>query len=193
MDHYTRVTLLERIKNSHTDESWNDFVAIYRPYICSVIKNLGVENAEIDDLMQAVFITCWEKLPEFEYDPQQGKFRYWLCRITTWTCNNHLRKSVRRSRILADDFDYDNEALTPEIEEIVDSEWKTFISNKAWENVRETLSGKMLQTYVKFLKNESLEDIAQDLSITRNTVQVYCGRVEKRIIAEIQMLKVELG
>ena len=41
MDNFTRQTLLQKIKDTHNEDSWNEFVAIYRPYIFVIIKNLG--------------------------------------------------------------------------------------------------------------------------------------------------------
>jgi RNA polymerase sigma factor (sigma-70 family) len=188
----TRVTLIERIKNRREEGGWDDFVSIYRPYIYMVLKNLGVKHEEIDDLIQTVFVTCWKKLPDFDYDPERGKFRYWICRIATWACNNHFRKTSRRNQLFSENMLTLEKSLTPEIEKIADREWKSFISTKAWENVRKNLSGKMLSSYDKILEGKSLDDIAAELDVAENTVAVYRSRIEKKIVSEIQKLKAEL-
>ena len=192
MEYFTRDTLIQRIKSPDSQESWDDFVAIYTPYLKAVIRNIGINEAEIDDLLQTVFVTCWEKLAEFTYDTGRGKFRHWLCRIAILTCKNHKRKFARRSELLSEHMEMDNSAVSPELEKLADEEWKLFISHKAWENVKQTLSGNMLSAYEKFLAGEDMREIAAQLGVEYNTVEVYKSRIEKKILSEMKRLRIEL-
>ena len=74
-----------------------------------------------------------------------------------------------------------------------ESEWKHFVSAKAWENVKETLTEKMRTCYERFLEDVSLEDIAEEFNVSRKAIQVYCSRIEKQILREINKLKAELS
>jgi RNA polymerase sigma factor (sigma-70 family) len=193
LEFLTRETLLQKIKSQDSQEYWNDFITIYTPYIKAIIRKISVGNSENDDLVQAVFLVCLNKLPEFEYDSEKGRFRYWLSRITTWVCNNHIRKSNNRQKILYDNQSFFEQDLPSEIEIIADQEWKVFISNKAWENVKSELSDTLLKIYEKYLSGANYQQISQEMNMPENTVIIYKGRVEKKIIAEIERLKIALG
>ena len=61
--------------------------------------------------------------------------------------------------------------------QIAEKEWKLFLSNTAWERVEPTLTDKVKATYLMLLKGKSLESVAEELQIQKNTVYVYKLRV----------------
>ena len=191
MENYTRQTLLQKIKDVHNEESWNEFVSIYRPYIYVIIKNLGVKMDEIEDHVQSTLIICWQKLPGFNYDPDKGRFRYWLSRIAKFTVNNHIRKFSRRAE-LNEKLDIPD-ALTPDIEAISDREWKVFISKKAWDNIKNDLTEGARLSFEALMNGESIADISDRLEMKENTISVNKKRIEKKMFKEIQCLQRELG
>ena len=77
----TRETLLQRIRNRHDEESWEDFVYYYRQYIYIICRGMGVNHHDSEELVQKVMMKAWDKLPEFEYDKKK-RFRGWLCMVT---------------------------------------------------------------------------------------------------------------
>ena len=159
MEHYTRQTLLQKIKDVHDEDSWNEFVTIYRPFIYVIIKNLGVKTDEIEDHVQSTLVICWQKLPDFSYDPGKGKFRYWLSRIAKFTVNNHIRKFSRRSEL--DEKLEIPESLPSEIEEISDREWKIFITKMAWDNIKDSIKEKARLSFEGLMKGESLDSLSE--------------------------------
>jgi RNA polymerase sigma-70 factor (ECF subfamily) len=52
----TRVSLLVRIQNSHDEQAWREFVAIYRPVVYLLARKQGLQDADADDLSQRVVI-----------------------------------------------------------------------------------------------------------------------------------------
>ena len=52
----TRQSLLLKIKNQQDEHSWEEFIYFYKPYIVTVIMNLGVDQADVDDLAQKVLL-----------------------------------------------------------------------------------------------------------------------------------------
>ena len=51
----TRQSLLMRLKNTHDEASWEEFVATYRNYIMTIISNLQVNQHDAEDLTARVF------------------------------------------------------------------------------------------------------------------------------------------
>ena len=191
MDQFTRQTLLQKIKDTHNEDSWKEFVEIYRPYIFVIIKNLGVKADEIEDHVQSTLVICWQKLPDFHYDPDKGRFRYWLSRIAKFTVSNHIRKFSRRSEL--DEKLEIPESLPSEIEKISDKEWKVFITKKAWGNIKVDLTENARLSFEALMEGESLDSISERLNMPKNTISVNKKRIEPKMFKEIQKLQRELG
>ena len=191
MKQFTRQTLLQKIKDVQNEDSWNEFVEIYRPYIYVIIKNLGVRTDEIEDHVQSTLVICWQKLPNFNYEPDKGRFRYWLSRIAKYTVSNHIRKFSRRSEL--DEKLEIPTVLSPEVEEISDREWKVFISKMAWNNIKEDLTENARLSFEALMEGESFESISERLNMPKNTISVNKKRIEPKMIKEIQRLQRELG
>ena len=190
MRNQTRHTLIQKVRNAHDEQSWSEFSDIYRPYIYVIIKNLGVPQSEIEDQVQSVLIICWQKIPELNYDPTKGRFRFWLSRIASYTVKNHIRKLKRREELSAN-FEIPTE-IPAEIDEMSEKQWKVFIAQKAWDNIKKDLADKYRLCFEALLENRPIAEIAQELELAENSIYVYKGRIEKQLFKEIQRLKREL-
>ena len=187
----TRLTLIQRIKNKSDEQSWQEFVDIYRPYIAAVVRNMNINEAEIDDHVQTVLVICWNKLPEFDYNPGKGKFRFWLSRIVNYTVVNHIRKTGRRME-LQENIEIPL-SVSPDVEQMAEHEWKIFISKLAWENIKQNLSENVIYSFEQLMKGRKPAEIAAEIGVEENTVHVQKNRIEKKLFLEIQHLKEELG
>jgi len=101
--HTTPVTLLERLRGTVDDASWQRFVSLYTPLLYSWAQRLGCTEADVPDLVQEVLLLLVVKLPAFTYDPSRS-FRAWLRAVA----HNRWRNLQRRARLpdandLADD------------------------------------------------------------------------------------------
>jgi RNA polymerase sigma-70 factor, ECF subfamily len=90
----TSPTLLKRLRNSDDRDAWERFVEIYSPVLYRWARRSGLADQDACDLLQDVFLLLFEKLPEFTYDPQKGRFRGWLRTVAS----NKLREKCRRRR-----------------------------------------------------------------------------------------------
>ena len=95
MNYKTRLTLMERLKNSGDEKSWDEFNNVYRRYIYSIVKSMAVEESRIDDLIQDVLLSVWKALPGFEYNNGKGRFSSWLATITV---NKVKSANLQKSR-----------------------------------------------------------------------------------------------
>ena len=144
----TRQTLLLKLKDQRDDKAWNDFYETYFRYIRAILWNMKMKEADANDILQAVMLKVWNKLPEFDYETRKGKFRNWISIITANTAKNYIRSENRLYNCLNGDKsswldDYSNSTLPPEIEDISCREWEKFVSTLAWENVSKSLSDKV--------------------------------------------------
>jgi RNA polymerase sigma-70 factor (ECF subfamily) len=94
----TPVSLLERLRLPLAREAWARFAELYTPLIYSWARRAGLPPADAADLVQDVFVTLLEKLPEFTYDNRKS-FRAWLRTVTLnkWRDNGRRRAAAPRA------------------------------------------------------------------------------------------------
>jgi RNA polymerase sigma factor (sigma-70 family) len=194
----TRETLLQKIKNSHDDQSWEEFTDYYQGYIYAVVLSMNINYHDTQDLVQAVLLKAWKSLPEFEYDPGKGRFRGWLTTVTKNTVKRFISKSSRQLENAEDSKkeeleDYLSQVSLPDIEEIAQREWETYISKMAWDNIENDLAENVRLSFERLMQGEPVRAIAQDLDFPENTIIVYKNRVQKRLFKEILRLEAELS
>jgi RNA polymerase sigma factor (sigma-70 family) len=196
----TRMTLLQKLQDQHDETSWGEFISIYKPYIFVVLRNMGLSHHDCEDLSQNVVLRAWEKLPGFDYDPGKGKFRGWLTAIAKNMARNYLSQNSNRLKLLkkhvedkSDINDHINRVILPELEKRAESEWRVFIANRAWDNVKDRLSDNLKEAFLRCSKGESIAEIAEAIGIAENSVYKYKNRVQNIICKEIVRLENEIG
>jgi RNA polymerase sigma factor (sigma-70 family) len=192
--YHTRQSLLMRLKDSHDDASWEEFVSTYRNYILSVINNLKVSHHDSEDLLQSILLKLWNKLPEFEYDPGKGQFRYWLGRVTK---NDVFKHFDKKKRLLENIPDNESEnglsSEDPEIHKMIEREWQNYIAERAWENISSNFGSKILDVFHCFADGLKGPEVAEKMGMAENTAYVYKLRVQKALHKEMMRLEFELG
>ncbi len=190
--YHTRQSLLMRLRDSHDDASWEEFVSTYRNYILSIINNLNVSHHDSEDLMQSILLKLWNKLPEFDYDPGKGQFRYWLGRVTKNDVFKHFEK-VKRRQDKNSESEEGHNSEDPEINNMIEREWQNYIAEKAWENVSANFGAKILDVFHCFADGLSGPEVAEKMNMAENTAYVYKLRVQKALHKEMMRLEFELG
>lgn len=73
----TSISLLARLKRGPEDAAWRGFAERYAPLIRSWCRRWGLQDADADDVVQAVLAKLAVHLRTFEYDPSRS-FRGFL-------------------------------------------------------------------------------------------------------------------
>ena len=189
----TSQSLLLRLKDSYDEASWEEFVETYRNYILTIIIQLKVNHHDAEDLLQSILLKLWNKLPEFEYNPGKGQFRYWLGRVTKNDVFKFYDKKKRRIQDSQGDDVHEVQIEEAEIANIIDKEWQKYISKKAWDNISENFEPQYLDAFKWFADGLSAPKVAEKLQLKENTAYVYKIRVQKALHKEIGRLEFELG
>lgn len=193
---HTRESLLERVRDPNDDQSWEDFVHYYQAYIYNISRRMNIQHHDAEEIVQAVLLKAWNKMPDFEYDKRRGRFRGWLCLVTGNTVRDLIRK--RRSSINTesatelDEEHYLDEIKLPEIERIAEHEWRKHISELAWETISNRFKPHVLQAFLQLVDGHAVSDIVAELGIAESSVYVYKSRVQKELRAEIIRLNRKL-
>ena len=92
----TSLSLLDRLRESPDDGSWQRLVEIYTPLIRGWLRRQSALEQDADDLVQEVLQVVLRKLPEFKRQRRDGSFRSWLRAITVNCLRDHWRSATRR-------------------------------------------------------------------------------------------------
>ena len=194
----TRQTLLEKLRDRYDESSWMEFQETYGPYILRVLRAMNMNSHDSEDLQQNIMLISWKSLPEFNYQPERGSFRAWISTVTRREAVHYIKKRQKNFiSVNEEESERLKEVLDtiskPEVEESITSEWQSFISEKAWENIKPRFSEKVLQVFEMLSKGNEVEEIARDLDISESSVYVYKKRVLNTLQKEILKLDRELG
>ena len=194
----TKQTLIFRIKDKNDEKSWGEFSDSYRGYINAIIRNMGVNQNEIEDLTQKTLLILWEKLPTFIYTPEKCKFRSWIGKIIRNIVVKHFNKQKRiRNDVtracLKSINDGNDEHLVPEVYELAEKEWKYHIAKLAFENIRGEFGGKVIECFQLFMNGKNVDEVCEELDIKKNSAFVFRKRVQERFSKEIRRLDYDLS
>lgn len=196
----TRQTLLNRAKDQNDQQAWEDFIQYYESFLTIILKHLKIQPSDLQDVTQEVLIKLWKSLQNFEYQPQQARFRTWLNRIIRNAVIDFYRKKKRihskETHSLDDESNPLNETQlesgSDDLESFIEHEWKVHISNLAMERVKLSFSGKAIKVFELSLDGKDPQQVAKELDLATSSIYKLRKRVEQRLVLEIQNLKAEL-
>ena len=194
----TRITLLARLKKTENNEAWLEFEGLYRGFILSLIVRMGINQEDAEDISQAVLTKVWQKIEDFEYNQNKGKFHNWLAAMTRNTVRDFFR--TKKNFITGrDSVEYQEQYLDiekqvlPDIENLAREEWVLHITNLAWDNIKDDIYETKQDVFRMVSKEIPNKKIAQKLGISEASVRVYKAEVFEKMRAEINRLNQELG
>ncbi len=192
----TRVSLIGKAKDKSNESAWADFTAYYRKYIYNLIRRMGLSHHDADEVVQLTLIKIWNAMPAFEYSPEKGRFRSWLCRIAGNTAKNFIRSQGKETVPLPiRDWEMDDVeelSIRPEVEAMAEEEWQRYLPELALKNISGSFDRKTIQVFVLFRQNIPVPEIAQRLGLAESSIYVYKQRVMNRLTEEIERLWREL-
>jgi len=192
----TRRTLIERVKNQHDENSWEEFVKVYQDYIYAIIRRMGINEHDADDLLQQVLINLWKMLPRLNFDGIK-RFRSVLSNVTRHRVIDFMRKRGNEANRLDnaskdETLRYLNQLNLSEVDAIADREWEVHLTNLAIEKVAPRFSGQAVNIFRMSLKGLDVKEIANEVGLKENSVYRLRNRVKACLIEEIAQLRVEL-
>ena len=190
----TSKSLLCKLKERYDESAWEEFAATYRGYIYRIIVNLDIDKHDAEDLLQTVMLKLWQRLPDLDYNPEKGRFRYFIVRITKNYVYKFLNREGRKKSVITPGEDLvESSTLEPEIEKLAEKEWRLFVSEKAWDNISPQFNDTVKQVFLMNAEGISYEEIAEKLDIKVSAAYVYRQRIRKALQSEISRLEYELG
>lgn len=192
----TRKTLIQRMQETQDEQSWEEFLGIYQPYVHTIIRNMNISEDDARDIAQQVMVKVWKNIEGIEVETNK-RFRSWISTVTKNCAMDFIRKRSLDAKRL--DKAQQDETLTylstirlPDIEEIAEREWGVYIFNMALERVGKAVSKKAIQVFTLSMQGMSAEQIAEKMDMKKNSVYRSRNRVKERLAQQIDELRQEL-
>lgn len=120
---------------------------------------------------QDILLKCWRKLPEFDFEPNKGRFRTWLYQVV----RNHVYDYLSSKKNRNDQKNLPLEtwnvpATQGEIDSIMDKEWKAYITSLAMKRIEKNFSSQNLEIFKRLLKGEELNTLAKEFQMKANSL-----------------------
>ncbi|MBL8860769.1 MAG: RNA polymerase sigma factor [Planctomycetes bacterium] len=190
----TTSTVLARLQRFDDRDAWAAFVDRFRLPIQRFARQQGLSEADSEDVAQETLLGFAQAYRDQGFDRSKGRLSHWLFGIA-WRRIDHVRRKGQRvvaERTAADD-------PTAFWAGVPDDAQASAAWNEVWETalmehcLRRARSEVQAQTYRAFellvLEKRSVEEVAQELGITKNAVYIAKHRVASRIkelVAELE-------
>ncbi len=179
----TSASLLERLHRREDSAAWDRFLDLYAPMVHAWAGRAGLQPADAADLVQQVFTTLLEKLPEFRYDPQRS-FRAWLKTVTL----NHWRARLRRAEAVALDGQAEPETPDPAAD-FWERDYRAWLMARALKIMQADFSPHVWQAcWLTAGEGKSAGEAANELGMTVGAVYAARCRVLAHLRRELEGL-----
>jgi RNA polymerase sigma-70 factor (ECF subfamily) len=180
----TPASLLERLRGTVRREAaaaaWSEFVELYTPLLYSWATRLGLQSADAADLVQDIFVTLVQKLPEFEYDSRKS-FRAWLRTVLM----NRWRDREKRAAVASEQKDaaaLEQAAGPDQTLEVEEAEYREVLLRRALELMhREFRPATWRACWEQVVQGRPAAEVARELGLSVNAVYVARSRVLRRL------------
>jgi RNA polymerase sigma-70 factor (ECF subfamily) len=183
----TRPSLLLRIRDRADASAWRTFDAIYRPMLYRFARASGLSHDDAEDVAQQCLTGISDRIGEFSYDPQKGRFKGWLRTMVNNRVRNLLRDRKDRQGSTRDfQQPQRREPLPDELFE------KLWMQEHLWHCLREVRreveerTFKAFQAYV--IEQQPIEKVCAELSLKPNSVYTIKWRVTERVAEKMREL-----
>lgn len=144
------------------------------------------ERTTAEDITSEVFLKMVENFQTF--DGNEKQFRNWLYRIATNAVNEHLRKTTRRSAILAWVWQGSNKAGVAETVAADESQHNQAVIKKA---LLELKPDEQAIVTMRFFENLKTEEIAEVVGASASTVRSQLSRAMEKLRKRISAAQLD--
>ncbi|HWN95704.1 MAG TPA: sigma-70 family RNA polymerase sigma factor [Methylomirabilota bacterium] len=201
----TRASLLRRVCDWSDDASWQEFFDLYWRILYAVAIQSGLTESEAEEAVQATMISVAKKIRDFEYDPQIGSFRRWICNQAQWKVTDFLRRRARERNHLQEPRVIGSSTSTrtatvagiPDehnaLEDFLEKDWARAIVHVALAEVKAVVPPKQFQMFdLHVVKKWPMRDVARLLQVSMPQVYLAKSRVSRLLRQKTRKVEAQL-
>ncbi len=189
----TRASLLVRLRDSHDEDAWAQFVDLYAPLVYGYARKQGLQDADAADLTQEVLGAIAGAVDRLEYDPRKGAFRNWLFTIVRRKLSNWRVAAERRAQGSGDSATREMLEQCPAPEGVApdwEFEWEQRLFAWACERARRDVSDIIWQAFWRTaIDGVPGKQVAADLDLSVAAVYLARSRVLARLKGLVQSVQ----
>jgi RNA polymerase sigma-70 factor (ECF subfamily) len=180
-------SLLLRIRDRSDPGAWRTFEAVYRPMLERFARARGLAREDAEDIAQECLATISERIGEFSYDPQKGRFKAWLRTLVNNRVRNWLRDR-REQQGHSADFEAAQQR-EPAPDAAFDRIW---LEEHLWHCLRELRAEVEEPTFLAFqhyvIEQWPIDRVCAALHLTPGNVYTIKWRLTERVAAKMKEL-----
>lgn len=188
----TRASLLIKLQDRDNVVAWSDFTLIYTPVIHRTAARMGLQAADVENVVQEVLLTVSQSIQPWLDRSDRGSFRSWLRRIAK---NKTLDLLTRRGTRLEDSPGQQWEVLAADgadVSSYWDLEYRRELFARASIQVRESVAEATWQAFwLSTIENLPIAQVAKELKVREGMVYLSRCRVTDRIRKLVKQWEVE--
>lgn len=160
--------------------AYTQLVEKHKDMVFTIANKITRHREDAEEIAQDVFLKAFQHLKEFK---KQSKFSTWLYRIAYNTAISKIRKKSLEYANLDDNMieQIPETEVEQELKDINEQEKKQLV-DKALEQLNEL---DYLIIMMFYMKEKSIEEIAEITSLSKSNVKVKLHRIRKRIYREL--------
>lgn len=178
----TSVSLLVRAASQSDADAWQRLTSIYDPLLRNRLRKYGLQDSDVDDLVQEVLLTISRELAGFEHSGRTGAFRCWLRTILAnrlqemWRGEKNRPRTTSESRLVKECSQLAVDSS--EVSRIFDSEHDRHVLTKLMEQIRPRFLDKTWLAFRRqMIDGQRADAVAADLGMPIQAVYVAKSRV----------------
>lgn len=193
----TQKTLLEKLRVFDDNAAWMRFMDMYQPMMQAWCRRFGFQDADVEELTARLLAKLVSALPQFDYDPEKGRFRGWLKTMTHREISNLARE--RRRHLPSGGLMWE---AVDDIDDLVDSlhaksaeMLKSFMD--AVKEVEKEFEGEERKSWEMFqrifLAGQEIKTIADEFGVSYHAAAMRVQRIKKKVRTRALELAVSRG
>ncbi len=173
----TPLSLLERLRSSPDDSSWQRLTDLYLPLVGGWLNEQKVSPADADDLTQEILLVIVRELSGFDHSGRKGAFRTWLRKITVHRLRGYWRsKQTSPDQAVGEILDQLEDPAS-DVSQLWDREHDEFIIRRLLELIEPEFSPSAWHAFAaRPLMDLSTAETAAELGVNPNAVLIAKSR-----------------
>lgn len=181
---YLKGEFNERSDREELLADWDVFYEEYGRIIRRFAAACGMQDCDIDECSQEVWVAVVNGLSTFEHDPARARFRSWLYRIVSNKAADIVRSRVKHSTISLSDSSrtFDLRDHGPPVIQNIDVAWKNELLREAISRLKLEVKKRDFRIFIDRTIRQNLSaDVAHKYDMNEGAVRVVDHRLRKQL------------
>lgn len=189
----TRSTLIAQVRSRENREAWTQFVTLYRPAIYRMARKRGMQEADAQDLVQAVLMRVLGAIDRWEKTESNIRFRHWLSRVSKNAILTALASSSKVPEVGGTDIQ-ERLNLEPNFDSEIEQDYVLELMREKYHRaaaiVRTDVDAETWRAFeLSVVEGSSCSDVARLLGKPIGTVYAARSRVMRRLRDQVERLE----